>query len=39
MKKTALVCSLIVAGYAPIAGAGFWGHIAEHATGYAAGAQ
>lgn len=38
MKKTALVCSLLVAGYAPIAGAGFWGHIAEHATSYAPGA-
>lgn len=37
MKK-ALVCLFLVSSYSPASNAGFWGHVAEHAAGYAAGA-
>lgn len=38
MKKKTVIAGLLIAGLSPIANAGFLGHIAEHAAGYAAGA-
>ncbi|MGE4473330.1 MAG: hypothetical protein AB7D20_11070 [Sulfuricurvum sp.] len=38
MNKNAVMTGLLLAVISPIANAGFFGHIAEHAAGYAAGA-
>ncbi|HUN00798.1 MAG TPA: hypothetical protein PLI96_10015 [Halothiobacillus sp.] len=38
MNKKIVIVGLLIAGLSPIANAGFFGHIAEHAAGYAAGA-
>lgn len=38
MNKKIVIVGLLIAGLSPIANAGFFGYIAEHAAGYAAGA-